>query len=998
MSYTRWQWSLVCAVGMALLVVEAGQGQPVPDETLGEARSRVIDRGSNNFDIDGGAIRDSNLFHSFQEFGVAENGSVYFLNPDRVTNIFSRVTGANRSDILGTLGVRGGANLFLMNPNGILFGTGARLDVQGSFVGTTANAIGFGEQGFFSATNPELPSQLLVVSPSAFLFNQIPISRITNQSTSLSGNSPAGFAALGLRVPDGESLLLLGGDIAIDGGRLNAFGGEVELGGLAGLGTVGLHQTENALSFSFVPNSALADITLANDARVAVRGGGGGNIVVNADEFTATEGGRLVAGVETTGNAGSIIVNANRLDLIGAGLSGLGAGIYQEVLENATGNTGNIEINTRLLTVASGGQIRIQIRSDGTGDAGSVIIMASDRAIFQGRSRDGQLVSAAFSNVVASGNGRGGNIEITAPILEVLDGAGLSSSTFGQGDAGSIIIRASDRAIFQGRSRDRQFDSAALSSVAPSGNGRGGNIEITTPILEVLDGARLSASTFGEGDAGSVIITATDRVTFQGESEDGQFVSVASSSVEESGIGSGGNIEITTPILEVLNGAALSASTLGQGDAGSIIITATDRVLLNGASSGGFSSELLTSTSSTATGRGGRITVTTPDLRIANGAVVNAQTDNARRGGNIVIEVEQFTALNGGQVITTTLSSGRAGTISVTADRILLAGTVPTYRERLREFGRDVVSNQGSSSGLFANTRSGSTGNGGRITVNSTNLTMQNRARISAQSQGTGAAGGVNIRARGDVSLSDRARISTESLEENALAGNIRIEADNSFSATDSDVITSAANASGGNISFTAGDVRLLGDSDIRTNSAQDGGNITFNANSLVAFEDSDIIAAASQQGGDIAFGETIAFFENYDPDAANADPNTLEDNNGADFNATGAEPGDISILDTTFIQNSLSDLPEVAIDADSLIANSCIARSEDGGTFLITGSGGLPVRPGVAPLSPYPGGEVRTEPEADDASSWQPGDPVVEPQGVYQLPDGQLVMSRECQ
>ena len=126
MYHIRWQWSLCVAVGIAMVAVgEPSEGRPVPDTTLGNESSRVSDRTSTDFDIDGGARRGANLFHSFQDFGVDEAGSVYFLNPEGVTNIFSRVTGANRSDILGTLGVRGSANLLLMNPNGILFGENA---------------------------------------------------------------------------------------------------------------------------------------------------------------------------------------------------------------------------------------------------------------------------------------------------------------------------------------------------------------------------------------------------------------------------------------------------------------------------------------------------------------------------------------------------------------------------------------------------------------------------------------------------------------------------------------------------------------------------------------------------------------------------------------------------------------------------------------------------------------------------------------------------------
>ena len=155
MGYQCWQYGLSGVIVGAVLLASGSLswGRPVPDNTLGNENSRVIDRSVRDFEVDGGARRGRNLFHSFREFGVDNGGSVYFLNPGGVENIFGRVTGANRSEILGTLGVRGGnANLFLMNPNGILFGSNASLDLGGSFTATTANAMQFGEQGFFSAT------------------------------------------------------------------------------------------------------------------------------------------------------------------------------------------------------------------------------------------------------------------------------------------------------------------------------------------------------------------------------------------------------------------------------------------------------------------------------------------------------------------------------------------------------------------------------------------------------------------------------------------------------------------------------------------------------------------------------------------------------------------------------------------------------------------------------------------------------------------------------
>lgn len=208
------------------------QSKIVPDSTLGSESSVVIPN-FNNLPVEvitRGATRKGNLLHSFQEFNVATGRGVYFYSPDAsIQNILARVTGGSRSAILGTIGTFGKSNpnLFLINPNGIIFGPSSSLNVGGSFVATTANAVGLGNQGFFSASAPDVPP-VLTVNPSAFLFNQIAAASITNQSVA------------GLSVSPGQSLVLLGGDVSLNGGRLQAPEGRVELGGVSGAGAVGL--------------------------------------------------------------------------------------------------------------------------------------------------------------------------------------------------------------------------------------------------------------------------------------------------------------------------------------------------------------------------------------------------------------------------------------------------------------------------------------------------------------------------------------------------------------------------------------------------------------------------------------------------------------------------------------------------------------------------------------------------------------------------------------
>ncbi len=161
------------------------QLQPIADNTMGNENSFVTPGEVDGIPTDlitEGARRGSNLFHSFQEFSIDEGRAAYFANPPGVDNILGRVTGSGRSDILGQLGVLGEANLFLINPNGIVFGPNSSLNIGGSFLASTADAMEFGDRGVFSATTPEAPSPLLTINPSAFFFNQIQTGDITVQS------------------------------------------------------------------------------------------------------------------------------------------------------------------------------------------------------------------------------------------------------------------------------------------------------------------------------------------------------------------------------------------------------------------------------------------------------------------------------------------------------------------------------------------------------------------------------------------------------------------------------------------------------------------------------------------------------------------------------------------------------------------------------------------------------------------------------------------------
>ena len=167
--------------------------------------STTVNIDEKNFEIKDGDRYGSNLFHSFQDFSVPNGGSAFFDNNPDIVNIFSRVTGGNISSIDGLIRANGSANLFLINPAGIIFGEGASLDVGGSFYGSTADSILFPDDVEFSATNTQAEPVLTINSPISLGFHDNP-GDIVNYSVN------------GLGILSAKTLALVGGNVSFDGG------------------------------------------------------------------------------------------------------------------------------------------------------------------------------------------------------------------------------------------------------------------------------------------------------------------------------------------------------------------------------------------------------------------------------------------------------------------------------------------------------------------------------------------------------------------------------------------------------------------------------------------------------------------------------------------------------------------------------------------------------------------------------------------------------------
>jgi filamentous hemagglutinin family protein len=759
-----------------------------PDGTLG---TTVTPTGTVHT-IAGGTITGGNQFHSFARFDVGRGDTARFTGPIGIANILSRVTGGQQSVIDGTLHSEiPGANLYLFNPSGVLFGRNARLNVSGSFHVSTADVLRLADGAPFYADLAQV-SRLTVAAPAAFGFLGPAPEPITVQGSRLA-------------VPADATLALIGGNIQIQGQgtELRAPSGQLTLVSVGSAGDVALHAPRAVEHFARLGQITVAQATLdAGDSRSP--GGGGGTVVIRGGRFEMKNSARLDVDVRHTGESAE---------------------------------TG-IDIAVEELVVTQGSDL--QARVMGAADAGAIQITAR-RVSLEGASEiDGRALS---------GTGAPASITITVQQLTLQDGASITaSSALSEGPGGgSVTITATDGVTLSG---DAPGGGSGIFSTAA--RGRGGEIRLSVGTLTLEDGGQISTSARGEGAGGAVTITATEAVTLRGSGPHLGFASGIRS--RTFGTGAAGQVTLSAPRVRLEEGGTITTESQGDGPAGSLTIRAGRLTLTSGAqlssstaggSPGGrvdvLATETVTlaergtiTTASAGDGRGGDIEVRADRVTLTGGAQITSASAGGGPGGTVQVTAATVGLEEGGTITTASEGDGAAGSLTVRAGRVTLLGGARLDSSTrgggsggtVTVTATDAMTVSGPDSGVFTETMG--QGPGGDIVLRTRAVQLTDGATVSAQSAGTGNAGNVHIQAAESLLVRSGSTVTTAAPE--ADGGDISVTAENGTVRLTDSHISAEVNqeeGQGGSVTITAGSV-ILERSQVLTRAGPGtGGDIT---------------------------------------------------------------------------------------------------------------------------------------------------------------------------
>lgn len=801
-------WSLMIPILTVFILItcvamftEAQSSSPITPSGLNTQTSgpTTLPNGQTNYDITGGTrpggATGTNLFHNFGDFNVPTKNIANFLNAGSVdlagnplaaglptTNILGTVTGVNPSIIFGTIqtngtGGFGNANLFLMNPNGIIFGPTASLNVGGMATFTTADYVRLTDTGIFYA-DPAATSVLTSTPVAAFGFL---------------GSNPTAISIQGstLAVQPGQSISLVGGNqgftytnpdtgstavpngVTVTGGHISARehllapGIQVNMISVASPGEV------KAETFEYAPNvngesfGELGTIEVSKKSNIDVSGNGGGTVLIRGGQFVlnnstisanTTDPGPVTNGAESTGRGIDIVVSQN------AKIQN-SATIETNVIGNATPGVqyGGVTVKADSVEIADS-QIHSDSRNNIGGSSGDITLSSH---------LDLEITGTTLETDALSGSGNAGNITLTSTYGNVMmNDSFISSQKFpaSRGNVGDITVTATVGDI-------RLIDAVLFTHIEGTGTAAGhGRLQFTANNLTAM-GSGIGIDNFSPSESGNLVMNLTDTLRLGGAAQietttrgparsadlninahnvlltDGSVVSTATFQ-----LGPAGTLNIFTENLELTKGSQVTSSSLstppdpqsGQmqvipsGPGGTVKIQGrigpADSILIDGRGSS-------ISTNTEGTGPGGSTFLSTRSLTIQNDGTISASTSGtapSATGGSIrVTTTDHVTMTDRASISASSTSLGNAGNISIDAGQQLdLTGNSSITTEAKTASGGDIdiraidrvrLVNSSINTSVF-----GGDGNGGNITIDPNVVVLQGSQVKAEAFQGVG--------------------------------------------------------------------------------------------------------------------------------------------------------------------------------------------------------------------------------------------------------------------
>jgi filamentous hemagglutinin family protein len=671
----------------------------------------------------------SNLFHSFQQFNLDEGETAIFSGSDMIQNIISRITDQNPSYIDGTIRATvPHANLYFINPSGILFGEHAKLDLSGSFYASSADVLHFTDGGEFHARTPTLSYFTTAAVKDFGFLTENPAPLLLNGSQ--------------LHVPTRQHLALIGGNLTLQHAKIQAEQGQIGLASVASQATVTLGATDSIQGKITLTEGSELNTSGEGGGKIWIRGGqlivndatlqtdtlgkyAGQGIDISTTERIEITGDRVALSSTTSdaGDAGFISITTPELHLHGSVIDGssLGAGM-----------SGNIHINTQRTQLTQGAVVMSETFTDGRG--GSIEIIADQSLNIFGK--------------------RAGTLDTAGRSLGLDNPSWISTVTFGDNDAGDIVIHAGDINLTTGM----------ISSIS-LGVGRGGNLSVYGKSLQLRDGGLIDCLGMTYGGAGSIMTHIDGDIDISGYYPGVIVLPGIKVPDTESGINSvtfgmenSGNIDISARKLSI-EAATITASTLSDGDAGLLTVNVESIYLSQGGQINSTSGLVLGGVVVVGNGNGGSVRINaTKEVvlhdRNKNGGFRSGIFTSTRspqgRAGNIELNTPHLSIYNDAAIATRAAGIGDAGYIHIRSDDILLSNQGRISAESQNSTGGTITLDVShllylNQSDITTSVKTGG-GNGGNIEITIPLFTVLNYSTIKAQAE-QGQGGNIRITA-----------------------------------------------------------------------------------------------------------------------------------------------------------------------------------------------------------------------------------------------------------